>query len=691
MSVQVQSGLMGLGSSALGFAALPASDSAVLRRMRNPQIRSAVHSGKQWRSLHSAPQSARHEQARSPAKSSALTLPSFGLFFGRHVALCCVTVGAMRLSRRRSRRCRGQWIKVSAVANGGTVRTTQNVVEVQEQLKQVVTGDDDQTADTLRVRRVKDMILIKEMRLALTSGEFALRLSGAERPGLVDYEGLCGRLNSFVDKLEREPPDTEVMSKEEVFKALASLHETRVRLEEKLMETRTIKLAPPVNKTGHEKAPAEASSSSTASSSSHGVGDDGVRASTPKANGVNGASAPATAAPTGANGTPMLGGNPAQQATHKVASVFQRKLPRAERILIYLREDDTVDIEAAIKESSAVLPLSRDLSERLRGKQSNSGEMWPEESPEEPALNAARVRDKKEVLINARRELAAAERDSDRLSKQAEGALRDREKHEALIKEVLQQRHLVERFRVSKLLASIDLLLERIGASLQRELEKTNLNEWDLAGHPLKMLVVEFSLLDKQVAPYHRLLRGGAELCNASLCVGLDYSELRVLEANVVRFADRVGASVEGIVEESNFFKSLQRRASAVRKGWQKLRQGLSFYGNGSRIIAKDIQHAVKLLLKAACLKQPFGSREAQVCFRAVKDITVLVPFLIILLIPLSPPGHVFVFSLIMKIFPDFFPSPFTERRQNVMKVYDDIKPAALRPKAPRSPFEPYA
>ena len=42
-----------------------------------------------------------------------------------------------------------------------------------------------------------------------------------------------------------------------------------------------------------------------------------------------------------------------------------------------------------------------------------------------------------------------------------------------------------------------------------------------------------------------------------------------------------------------------------------------------------------------------------------------LVPFVIILLIPLSPPGHMLVFSLIVKVYPDFVPTPFTEHRQN--------------------------
>jgi hypothetical protein len=41
------------------------------------------------------------------------------------------------------------------------------------------------------------------------------------------------------------------------------------------------------------------------------------------------------------------------------------------------------------------------------------------------------------------------------------------------------------------------------------------------------------------------------------------------------------------------------------------------------------------------------------------------------LLIPLSPIGHVLVFGAIQRFFPDFFPSCFTEQRQNLLQLYE--------------------
>ena len=65
------------------------------------------------------------------------------------------------------------------------------------------------------------------------------------------------------------------------------------------------------------------------------------------------------------------------------------------------------------------------------------------------------------------------------------------------------------------------------------------------------------------------------------------------------------------------------------------------------------------------------GSGRSLTCFdsRTFKDFITFIPFVIILLIPLSPIGHVMVFGAIQRFFPDFFPSCFTEQRQNLLQV----------------------
>ena len=59
---------------------------------------------------------------------------------------------------------------------------------------------------------------------------------------------------------------------------------------------------------------------------------------------------------------------------------------------------------------------------------------------------------------------------------------------------------------------------------------------------------------------------------------------------------------------------------------------------------------------------------------RTLKDILTFVPFIIILIIPMTPLGHVLVFGFIQRYFPDFFPSQFNQRRQEMVKTYEDLR-----------------
>jgi hypothetical protein len=56
--------------------------------------------------------------------------------------------------------------------------------------------------------------------------------------------------------------------------------------------------------------------------------------------------------------------------------------------------------------------------------------------------------------------------------------------------------------------------------------------------------------------------------------------------------------------------------------------------------------------------------REVTALRRTARDLLSFIPFTIILIIPLSPVGHVLVFGFIQKYFPGFFPSQFSQRRQ---------------------------
>jgi hypothetical protein len=65
--------------------------------------------------------------------------------------------------------------------------------------------------------------------------------------------------------------------------------------------------------------------------------------------------------------------------------------------------------------------------------------------------------------------------------------------------------------------------------------------------------------------------------------------------------------------------------------------------------------------------------REVQAIRRTARDVLTFIPFAIILIAPITPVGHVLVFSFIQRYFPGFFPSQFTTRRQELMIRWDCV------------------
>jgi len=90
--------------------------------------------------------------------------------------------------------------------------------------------------------------------------------------------------------------------------------------------------------------------------------------------------------------------------------------------------------------------------------------------------------------------------------------------------------------------------------------------------------------------------------------------------------------------------------------------------------LAGDVQYTSSLVLKSATEGYTLTPREVRSARRTGKDVLTFIPFLIILITPLTPVGHVLIFSFIQRFFPDFFPTPYTDQRQNLLKLYETIE-----------------
>ena len=81
--------------------------------------------------------------------------------------------------------------------------------------------------------------------------------------------------------------------------------------------------------------------------------------------------------------------------------------------------------------------------------------------------------------------------------------------------------------------------------------------------------------------------------------------------------------------------------------------------------------------------------KQKDFCQRTLADVALLVPYSIICAVPLSPPGHIFAFSLLNRCFPGAVPSGFTERRQDMYDIYKRIATQAREQDRMRSSPDP--
>ena len=128
-------------------------------------------------------------------------------------------------------------------------------------------------------------------------------------------------------------------------------------------------------------------------------------------------------------------------------------------------------------------------------------------------------------------------------------------------------------------------------------------------------------------------------------------------------------ASPQGEVESFSW----SRWREQVSVVGEKAFKGGMFFVQGFRIMGEDVQLMVNILVRAVLQGNTLRQREVRLLRRIAKDLLTIIPCGVILIIPLTPVGHVLAFSLIQRLFPDFFPSAFTESRQNVMSMYSSI------------------
>merc|ERR1711939_426946 len=376
----------------------------------------------------------------------------------------------------------------------------------------------------------------------------------------------------------------------------------------------------------------------------------------------------------------------------------KNKLQTNRTAVLYVRQDGSVDWEGALQGAKAATAFSVDLWRRINGV---SEEPPQDDAPEVEVPFAesgsfsqqrreAGLKAKASQAVSAAEALLAARQaldDVDEISgAKARAAFR---RATALLGEA-------EGNYVS---ARLELALERCCAALEASL--------DASTSPVEIqdrrVVAEFALLDAQLVALARdarsvgaaILRAeldmlGKEIRDFSNRLGIDrfdnvrafYDALKasgefedsalLLVFDEAQLGKLAGGSKERLQETSLglLLRSRAAKAGSGKRFSSNMLSGVgAFHGDGSRLLFNDVGFSASLVGRAFA-GETLVPRDVRVLRRTVKDLLTTVPFIIILLIPLSPVGHVFVFGAIQRFFPDFFPSCYTERRQNLVKLY---------------------
>lgn len=343
---------------------------------------------------------------------------------------------------------------------------------------------------------------------------------------------------------------------------------------------------------------------------------------------------------------------------------------------LYVRDDGTVDWDGALQDREALKKFGSVVWSRINGQD-------PEMADENGEVEAAHAPTK---AVTAKIEETEAIREKrDQLDKLVDELQKMEEEHTKLLNSALSEGQAVANVNLATINASLrqqiressdelemkkaqvtfqtlNYELERIYTYLERELGNTAAKGYI----PLqdRLNVAEFGLLEWQADNFQRQMGLGESL---------DSDVLSVVADQLVDFKRRLGIDyyVTGLTFDSEAIQIW------VKDIWVQTKNGFAFYVKGIRLFSDDVVFCTGLILRAL-QGYTLKPREVRTLRRTFKDTITLIPVVIILIIPLTPIGHVLIFGAIQRVFPDFFPSCFTERRQNLLELYESTEYSAV-------------
>lgn len=324
----------------------------------------------------------------------------------------------------------------------------------------------------------------------------------------------------------------------------------------------------------------------------------------------------------------------------------------------FIRRDGTIDVDGLRGFVRGVLDSIGTTWMRLNGHvtspasrslQSSSTVAAPSRVSQLPSM-----RDE-EREFHLREEIGELEKKLFDTSKEREKALRKEDQLGKLMraKEIRLMDDSVSALRRTLAVRVLQLELEKILIGVAEEIDSA---EYETILDQ-RVLVVEFGDLDERLATLDLFVEQDEPLLIDDDIVGELAADMQDLKMRLGLDAPLYSSATMSLDQVRQFLASSSK----------KTRAGFEFYSRGLRLFAGDVRFAWRLVRRTMTGYTPSG-REVRTLRRTGRDLLTLVPFTIVLIAPLTPVGHVLIFSFLQKYWPEFFPSTFSERRQTIMK-----------------------
>ena len=341
--------------------------------------------------------------------------------------------------------------------------------------------------------------------------------------------------------------------------------------------------------------------------------------------------------------------------------------------MLYVRDDGTVDWEGALQDRAALKKFGISVWSRINGED-------PETVDEETVGNTMSHEEKKPATAKIA-ETDAIREEKKKLNELETSLQQMASEHTKLLNSAVTAGSAVANINLATIKPELRNQIRTSANELEQQQQRVSFqtviyeleriytyldnemgNTFSKGYIPLqdRLNVAEFGLLESQVETIQRQLKNGEQFDADVLSVVLDQT---------VDFKRRLG--IDYFVTGLTFDK--EAITSWLNESLEQTKKALSFYGKGCKLFWEDIVFSSYLITRAL-QGYTLKPREVRTLRRTVKDIVTFIPVIIILLIPLSPVGHVLVFGAIQRFFPDFFPSCFTEQRQNLLQLYENTE-----------------